>query len=172
MVSTACGGTTERIAWRMLRKALRAGCGTRARYSATFFGARPSLAEERGLRDFGFFMRGEYISGGHGTGYDCAVHFQMGAKRRQPEAGKRSTLPELHDGGIVEVFLGGAFDGAIDFAGGGSGGRGDTKLIGKGERKAEGLVPEAERENGEGRPFLGIGRFVRTKAGTGPAGRH
>jgi len=57
MVSVASGGTAERIAARILFKVLRAGCGTPARYSSTFFGAPLPFAAELRLLDFTFFMR-------------------------------------------------------------------------------------------------------------------
>jgi hypothetical protein len=59
MASVASGGTAERIAARILFKALRAGSGTPTRYSSTFFGARLPLAFAAELRvaDFDFFMR-------------------------------------------------------------------------------------------------------------------
>src|SRR6266566_2151548 len=44
MVSLASRGTARRIAARILLRALRAGAGTRARYSATFLGAALPLA--------------------------------------------------------------------------------------------------------------------------------
>src|SRR6266403_2112511 len=56
MVSVASGGTVDRIAARILVKVLRAGCGTPARYSSTFFGAPLPFAVERRLPDFTFFM--------------------------------------------------------------------------------------------------------------------
>src|SRR5216684_8980585 len=57
MVSVASGGTADRIAARILLKVLRAGCGTPARYSSTFFGAPLPFAAEPRLPDFTFFMR-------------------------------------------------------------------------------------------------------------------
>src|SRR5437879_2875066 len=57
MVSVACGGTADRIAARILFKVLRAGSGTPARYSSTFFGAPLPFATELRLPDFTFFMR-------------------------------------------------------------------------------------------------------------------
>src|SRR5580704_2621888 len=57
MVSVASGGTVDRIAARILFKVLRAGSGTPARYSSTFFGAPPPFEAERRLPDFTFFMR-------------------------------------------------------------------------------------------------------------------
>src|SRR6266702_3035423 len=57
MVSVACGGTADRIAARILFKVLRAGCGTPARYSSTFFGAPLPFATKLRLPDFTFFMR-------------------------------------------------------------------------------------------------------------------
>src|SRR6266568_1517268 len=62
MVSVASGGTTDRIAARILFKVLRAGSGTPARYSSTFFGTTfcgvglPFAAELR-LPEFSFFTR-------------------------------------------------------------------------------------------------------------------
>src|SRR5204863_7760612 len=57
MVSVASGGTADRIAARILFKVLRAGCGTPARYSSTFFGAPLPFATKLRLPDFTFFMR-------------------------------------------------------------------------------------------------------------------
>ncbi len=56
MVSAAPGGTADRIAARILFKVPRAGSGTPARYSSTFFGARFPFAAELRLPDFTFFM--------------------------------------------------------------------------------------------------------------------
>src|SRR5438445_5686350 len=57
-----------------------------------------------------------------------------------------SLFPEAHDGGVVEVFFGSAFDVVVGFAGGGSGWQGDAELIGEIEREAEILVHETQRE--------------------------
>src|SRR6266480_6767180 len=57
MVSAASGGTADRIAARILFKVLRAGSGTPARYSSTFFGAPLPFATELRFPDFTFFMR-------------------------------------------------------------------------------------------------------------------
>src|SRR5713226_8367820 len=57
MASVASGGTADRIAARILFKVLRAGSGTPARYSSTFFGAPLPFAAELRLPDFTFFMR-------------------------------------------------------------------------------------------------------------------
>src|SRR5712691_4783303 len=57
MVSVASGGTTDRIATRILFKVLRAGSGTPARYSSTFFGAPLPFAPELRLPDSTFFIR-------------------------------------------------------------------------------------------------------------------
>src|SRR6266403_3486158 len=57
MVSVASGGTVDRIAARILFKVLRAGSGTPARYSSTFFGAPLPFAAELRLPDLTFFMR-------------------------------------------------------------------------------------------------------------------
>src|SRR2546427_5043863 len=57
MVSVASGGTADRMAARILFKLLRAGSGTPARYSSTFFGAPLPFAAEPRLPDFTFFMR-------------------------------------------------------------------------------------------------------------------
>src|ERR1700674_3927514 len=57
MVSVASGGTADRTAARILFKVLRAGSGTPARYSSTFFGAPLPFAAELRLPDFAFFMR-------------------------------------------------------------------------------------------------------------------
>src|ERR1700682_1104891 len=57
MASVASGGTADRIAARILFKVPRAGSGTPARYSSTFFGAPLPFAAELRLPDFTFFMR-------------------------------------------------------------------------------------------------------------------
>src|SRR6266566_1977664 len=57
MVSVVPGGTAVRIAARTLFNVLRAGSGTPARYSSTFFGAPLPFAEERRSCNFTFFMR-------------------------------------------------------------------------------------------------------------------
>src|SRR5580704_18724536 len=57
MASVASGGTADRIAARILFKVLRAGSGTPARYSSTFFGAPLPFAAELRLPDLTFFMR-------------------------------------------------------------------------------------------------------------------
>src|SRR5438105_13207727 len=57
MVSPASRGTTERIAARILFKALRAGFGTRAKYSFALFARDSRLAGELRLPDFAFFTR-------------------------------------------------------------------------------------------------------------------
>src|SRR6267143_1537791 len=57
MASVASGGTADRIAARILFKVLRAGSGTPARYSSTFFGAPLPFAAELRSPDFTFFMR-------------------------------------------------------------------------------------------------------------------
>jgi|GEM_PF-6545664 len=56
MASVASGGTTERMVARTFLSVLRAGSGTRARYSSTLFGAPPFAGEPR-RPDFAFFMR-------------------------------------------------------------------------------------------------------------------
>src|SRR2546428_1970883 len=56
MVSAASGGPADRITPRILFKVLRAGSGTRARYSSIFFGAPLPFAAELRLPDFTFFM--------------------------------------------------------------------------------------------------------------------
>src|SRR5438105_10918518 len=57
MVSVASGGTADRIAARILFKVLRAGSGTPARYSSTFFGAPAPFAAGPRWPGFTFFMR-------------------------------------------------------------------------------------------------------------------
>src|SRR6266849_6500346 len=50
-------------------------------------------------------------------------HLSLDAKNaRKFNHTAESLLPEFHDGGVVEVFLGGAFDVAVGFASGGRGG--------------------------------------------------
>src|SRR5712664_3156173 len=68
---------------------------------------------------------------------------QVPLRRLHPRS---SPLPEFHDGGVVEVFLGGALDVVVGFAGGGGGRQGDAELIGEVERKAEILVHQSQRE--------------------------
>src|SRR5437867_315854 len=81
-----------------------------------------------------------------------------------------SAFPEFHDGGVVEVFLGGAFDVVVGFASGGGGGQGDAELIGKVEREAEILVHEAQREARDVFAFEQIRNLYVQDAGTGHAG--
>src|SRR5437879_4024226 len=57
MPSVASGGTADRIAARILFKVPRAGSGTPAKYSSTFFGGRFPFAAELRLPVFTFFMR-------------------------------------------------------------------------------------------------------------------
>src|SRR5207245_9866420 len=57
MVSVASGGTTDRIAARILFNVLRAGSGTPARYSSKYFGAPLAFAAELRLPEFSFFTR-------------------------------------------------------------------------------------------------------------------
>src|ERR1700676_3964511 len=56
MVSMACGGTADRIAARIFCKVLRAGSGTPAKYSSTFFGRLWPRAVDLGLPDFILFI--------------------------------------------------------------------------------------------------------------------
>src|SRR6266568_1089544 len=58
MVSVASGGATDRIKARILFKVLRAGSGTRARYSSMSFGAALRFAVEPRALAFAFFIRG------------------------------------------------------------------------------------------------------------------
>src|SRR6266446_1668635 len=59
MASVASGGTAERITARILFKVVRAGSGTPARYSSTFFAAALLFVDEARSPDFVFFM---YVS--------------------------------------------------------------------------------------------------------------
>jgi hypothetical protein len=56
MASLASEGTTDRIMARIFFRVLRAGSGTRARYSSTFF-ATFLLALDPRLTDFAFFTQ-------------------------------------------------------------------------------------------------------------------
>src|SRR5271165_5782435 len=56
MTPDASGGTADRIAARTLFNVLRAGSGTPARYSSTFFGAALPFAAELRSPEFPFFM--------------------------------------------------------------------------------------------------------------------
>ena len=56
MVSMACGGTADRIAARIFCKVLRAGSGTPAKYSSTFFGRLWPRAVDLGLPDVILFI--------------------------------------------------------------------------------------------------------------------
>src|SRR5207247_2230871 len=79
MVSVASGGTADRIAARILFKVLRAGSGTPARYSSTFFGAPLPFAAELRLPDFTFFMRAmlqELPFQGHAPDHRAAVRHE------------------------------------------------------------------------------------------------
>src|SRR5579864_509564 len=60
MASVASGGTVERMSARIFIKVLRAGWGTAATYSSTFFGGPLPFAAELRLPDFTFFMRPWY----------------------------------------------------------------------------------------------------------------
>src|SRR5467141_3061821 len=57
MASAASGGAADRIAERISFRVPRAGSGTPARYSSTFFGGPLPFAAELRLPDFTFFMR-------------------------------------------------------------------------------------------------------------------
>src|SRR5258708_29469997 len=57
-----------------------------------------------------------------------------------------SAFPEFHDSGVVEVFLGRAFDVVVGFAGGGGSRQSDAELIGEVEREPKILVHQAQRE--------------------------
>lgn len=79
MVSVASDGTADRIAERILFKVLRAGSGTPARYSSTFFGAPLPFATELRLPDFTFFTRAmlqELPPQVHATDYRAAVRHE------------------------------------------------------------------------------------------------
>src|SRR5216684_1507457 len=65
MASVASGGTADRIAARILFKVLRAGSGTPARYSSTFFGAPLLFAAGPRLPDFTFLMCGQCYENFH-----------------------------------------------------------------------------------------------------------
>src|SRR5208282_2916534 len=58
MVSVASGGTADRIVARILFNVLRAGSGTRARYSSTFLGGLWLFAAELRWPDFTLSMGG------------------------------------------------------------------------------------------------------------------
>lgn len=57
MTSVASFGTAERITLRTFFKVLRAGSGTRARYSSTLAGGAIFFAEEDRARETAFFIR-------------------------------------------------------------------------------------------------------------------
>src|SRR5215472_16254231 len=97
------------------------------------------------------------------------LHFTLGQDSSSRE---ESALPEFHDRGIVEVFLGGAFNSAVDLAGGSGGGQSDAQLIAKVERKSKVLVHEAQREARDVFALEQIGSFDVQHAGTGHAGLH
>src|SRR5437016_4990966 len=80
MVSVASGGTTDRIAARTLSKVLRAGSGTPARYSSTFFGAPAPFAAGPRWPDFTFFMPGML------QGLPLQVHAQTTIAQTTPAA--------------------------------------------------------------------------------------
>src|SRR5260370_18678360 len=56
MASVASGGTAERITARILFKVVRAGSGTPARYSSTFFAAALLFVDEARSPNFVFFI--------------------------------------------------------------------------------------------------------------------
>src|SRR5271157_4048906 len=57
MTSVASGGAADRIAARILFNVLRAGSGTPARYSSTFFGVTLPFAAVPRSPEFAFFIR-------------------------------------------------------------------------------------------------------------------
>src|SRR6266481_8227085 len=57
MASVVSVGIADRIAARTFIKVLRAGSGTRARYSSTFFGATLPFAAESRSPEFAFLIR-------------------------------------------------------------------------------------------------------------------
>jgi hypothetical protein len=59
---------------------------------------------------------------------------------------KKSAGPEFVDRGVVEVFFGRAFDGVVDFARGGCGGKRNADLVAEFEREAQVFVHQAQRE--------------------------
>src|SRR5258708_31406509 len=71
----------------------------------------------------------------------------------------KSALPKLHDGRVVEVFLGRALDEVVGFAGGGRGGQSNAKLIFEVQRQTQVLVPQAQRETPNGFALWQIGGF-------------
>src|SRR5271155_2373306 len=92
MVSVASGGTADRIAARILFKVPRAGSGTPARYSSTFFGAPLRFAAELRLPDFAFFMR--------------AMLRELPLQVHAPDRRAAARLPDISNNvGPVKLFL-------------------------------------------------------------------
>src|SRR5689334_25192943 len=81
-------------------------------------------------------------------------------------------FPELHDGGIIEVLFGSAFDGTVDFAGGGGGRKSNAELIGEVQGEAEVFVHQAQWKTGDVLAFQEIGSFDVEDARAGHAGLH
>src|SRR5467141_1732652 len=82
----------------------------------------------------------------------------------------KSLFPEFHHRGVVEVFLGGAFDVVVRFARGRRGGKGHANLIGEIERQTEILVHEAQRKTRSVFALEQIGRFDVEQTGAPHAG--
>src|SRR5713226_1416206 len=100
-------------------------------------------------------------------------HLSIDAKNARKFNDKaESLLPEFHDGGVAEVFLGGALNEVVRFASGGSCGQSDAELIGEVEREAKILVHEAQRETRNVFALEQIGGFDVEDAGASHAGLH
>ena len=56
MTSVVSAGATDRMVARILSNVLRAGSGTRAKYSSTVLGGALLFADEARLRDTAFFI--------------------------------------------------------------------------------------------------------------------
>src|ERR1700730_16053713 len=107
MVSVASAGTAERMAARILFKVPRAGCGTPARYSSTFFGAPLPFAGELRLPDFTFFMRA-MLQEAPVHVHACPVYSWLSLRRvseRDPESVDATNDELTHPvDGIVRFF--------------------------------------------------------------------
>lgn len=91
MVSVASRGTDARINARILFKVLRAGSGTAARYSSTFFAAALPFAAERRLPAFAFVLRTM-------TDQRSFLMLRCGMPAKRPVGSTRSSWPTFNSG--------------------------------------------------------------------------
>src|SRR6266852_2938474 len=101
MVSVASGGTADRIAARILFKVLRAGSGTPATYSSTFFGALLPFAAELRIPRFHFFHAGNATRTSTSSpcpNHRAALRHEVGFTRLRPGDARRSDATRIRAG--------------------------------------------------------------------------